>query len=107
MKPTILMIFATITGFLAAGNTALADPGSYQGHMMWEGGWAMGLIMMLLFVAAIVLLVLFIMRWLNPGISSGERGNPGKSALTILEERFARGEIEKEEFEEKKRLIGN
>tara|TARA_R110000787_G_scaffold9030_4_gene31725 strand:- start:766 stop:1089 length:324 start_codon:yes stop_codon:yes gene_type:complete len=107
MKSVFLAAIATVIGLPAAGNTALADPGSYQGHMMWGGGWAMGLAMMLLFVAAIVLLVVFIVRWLSPGISSGERGNAGKSALAILEERFARGEIEKEEFEEKKRLIGN
>lgn len=35
-------------------------------------------------------------------------GGPGggRAALDILDERFARGEIEKAEFEEKRKLLG-
>jgi putative membrane protein len=64
------------------------------GHMGVWGGWGMGFGMLLfwgLLIAAIVLLVK----------GCGVRGD--KSALDILKERYARGEIERDEFEQKKR----
>lgn len=66
---------------------------------MW-GAWgiAMGLIMLLFWGAVIVGIVLGI-RWL---ISQG-KGSSSDAALDILRQRYARGEINKEEFEAKKR----
>ncbi len=55
--------------------------------------------MMLLFVLIIVVIVAMV-RW-----TSGSRPQSpphSKSALDVLEERYARGEIDKQEFEEKK-----
>jgi len=97
---------AVSLGLLAANNPAWADERPYPYHMMWGGGGFMGPVMMLLFFAVIVVLVVLLVRWLWPGHMSGSPGSNGKSALSILEERYARGEIDKEEFEEKKRVIG-
>ena len=36
---------------------------------------------------------------------SGESGRGGSSAQRILEERFARGEIDRDEFEERRRTL--
>lgn len=70
-------------------------------------GWGFGLgwIVMVLFwvfvIAGIVWLVLTVSRTATTGT-----GGPGKStALRILEERFARGEIDAEEFRAKKRAL--
>ena len=110
MRPAGLLAAAAASGYLMVGSTALAQNRTYPdypGHMMWGGGaWFMGPVMMLFFFAIVVVLVVLLVRWLWPGHAAGSSGANAKSALTILEERYARGEIDKEEFEEKKRVIG-
>lgn len=51
-------------------------------------------------VGIVVVIVWVVVKWLNQ--SSTNQGS-GKSALDILKERYARGEIDKKEFEERKR----
>ena len=100
-----------LLGPMSATAPAWAQPGgAYGPGMMWSGDWygMMFLmpLMMILFVAAIVILVVLAVRWLA---GSGHGGAPGPSpnkALDILKERFARGEIDKEEFEEGRRALG-
>jgi putative membrane protein len=68
--------------------------------MNW--GWGMGFGWLL----GIVILVVIIWA-VTKGINAGQ--NPAqtekKSALDILKERYARGEINKEEYEEKKHIL--
>jgi putative membrane protein len=84
------------------------DPGYYHGHM-WNGGWYGGLfgpLMMILFIALVVIGVVILVRglgWREPG--QGSTGASRDRALDILKERFARGEIDKEEFEERRRAL--
>ena len=82
----------------------------YGPGMMWPGEWYgmmfLGPLMMILFIAAIVVLVVLAVRWLG-----GAGGGPPRAlqsrALEILKERFARGEIDKQEFEERRRALGD
>ncbi len=73
-------------------------------HMMWGGGWGFWWIFPLFMMFMIMMCVLFMMRgpW-------GHRHHSGtdatSSALQVLNERFAKGEIKKEEYEEKKAAI--
>jgi putative membrane protein len=79
----------------------------YHGSHMWGGGWWMflGPLMMIVFIAAIVAAVVLIVRWLGGSYGAAPLSPPGKAPLDILKERFARGEIDKEEFEERRRVL--
>ncbi len=72
--------------------------GNYGYGMMGYGGMLFGL---LFWVLIIVLAYLLIKRLLEQNKSRGEE----KSALDIAKERYARGEITEEEFEEIKRRL--
>lgn len=76
----------------------------------WDWGWGhmiFGSLMMIFFWGGLILLIVLAVRWLG-GSSRSDAATPSRrSALEILEERFARGEIDKEEFEERRRLLSD
>ena len=68
----------------------------YYGNAMGFFGWTM----MILFWAAMVAVIIWAVR-----SSGATRDVPRSDALALLERRFAAGEIEQDEFQEKKRLL--
>ncbi len=81
--------------------------GAYGHGHMWGGwgGWVVGPVMMILFAALTVAVVVLVVRWLG-GMGGGPaRGPKPSAALDILEERFARGEIDKDEFEARRQSL--
>jgi putative membrane protein len=75
----------------------------WEMHPMWWWGWGIGMMaMMFLFWALVIVGFIVGIRWL---FGKG-RGEKLDSALEILRQRYARGEINKEEFEAKKKDLG-
>ena len=110
-----LRIWVWVAGVsLALANAALGQENettrNYYGHPhMWGdwgwGGMFFGPIMGILYIGLIVAAIVLVVRWLGGG--EGITAPRGKTALQILEERFARGEIDKDEFEERRRLLSD
>jgi putative membrane protein len=90
LRTLITAVFAAILTAGCMGNTP-GTPGGYSGHM---GGMPFGGFGMILLVAAIGLIIWMTMR------GSAGRDRKEKTSLDILKERYARGEIDHEEFEQ-------
>lgn len=74
------------------------------GGMFGWGFGGLGLFFMLVFWAAIIVGIVLGVRWLvQQGRPAGVAGAGSDSALDILKKRYAQGEIDREEFEAKRR----
>lgn len=72
------------------------------GYGMNGMGWGMGF-GWLIGITLLIVLIWAFARGINPGNNS--ISTEKKSALDILKERYAKGEINKDEFEEKKHAV--
>lgn len=75
----------------------------YQNYGGWDvgtmmGGFGGGFMMIVVWIAVILFVV-----WVVREIKSGNSRSTSSNALDILKERYAKGEINKEEFESKKK----
>jgi len=105
MQKSIFLTFTSL-GFAAAGRFASAhysDDNSMTmnfGYNYW--GW-FGWVFMLVCWVLIVALIVVAIRWLL--FRSKDVLSERRTALDILKEHYARGEIDKEEFDEKKKAL--
>ncbi len=90
----------------AAAQAQVQSEPTYYPHM-WGDGWGsmmiFGPLMMFFFIALIVVVVVLAVRWLG---GTAVAAPAGRTPLDILKERFARGDIDKAEFEERRRTLG-
>ncbi len=84
---------------------------AYGPQMMWWGaGWygmIFGPLFMILVLAVAIAVAVLLVRWLGgQWQAAGPRQMPSdRTPLDILKERFARGEIDKAEFEERRQVL--
>ncbi len=95
---------------VSAPAMALAQQGRpYYGDHMWGsgwGGWFYGPMKMIFWLVLMVGAVVLVLRWLGVTEKPGRRSSkPGPDAMDLLRERFAKGEIDKAEFEERRALL--
>ena len=115
------IVLATASGFAQqTSNPGTSEP-PYGYYHMWGGPWGwhagmmVGPITMMLIIVGIVAVIVLLVRGFGYGASHHwhrHAGHPfgevpyGRRAMDILKERFAKGEIDKAEFEEKRKLLG-
>lgn len=66
----------------------------------------LGPIVMILALAVVIAVAVLLVRWLGGPLSGSTSSDSGRRALDILKERYARGEIDKDEFEARRRVLG-
>ena len=132
---SLALVFAVATlpalaqqqGSTPTPSVPAAPYGYPYGHMMWGGPWGgsgrgpfliFGPIVAVLVIIGLMAIFVWLVRWATHGHPFLGRGfhhgvcpycggpGRGRAALDILDERLAKGEIEKTEFEEKRKLLG-
>lgn len=101
---------ALVSSIARAQAPADAERYAWGPHMMWwDGGWSPmifgPLFMIFLFVVVIATVVLLV-RWLSGEARPPYHSRTGQTPLDTLKDRFARGEIDKDELEERRRVLG-
>ena len=77
-----------------------------DGGVGW-GGWLVMVVMMVVFWGAVAWVIVTLIRHgSSPGqLPAQPGGTTGPDALQILDERFARGEIDEEEYQRRRKVL--
>lgn len=96
--PSNGMGFMPMMWMVKGGGNPMMGYGGW-GNMMGWGFGILGWLFMIIFWVLIILGIVALIRYLG---GSGRNSDKGKTPLDTLKERYAGGEIDKKEFEEKK-----
>ena len=116
MKTKLRILALVMPVWVSAAGAAMADVAQgggaggygYHPHMGGEWGWGgmfLGPLFGILFIAAIAVAIVLVIRAIGGGAETGRPRSGGRAALDILDERFARGEIDIQEYENRKRVL--
>lgn len=106
-KRSLATLILMVIGWFINITVANAHIVTGERHM-WDG-WGsghmiFGVVPMALFWLGLIIVVVVLIRW-STKVSSSNSARQETSALDILKERFAHGEIDKQEFEEAKHIL--
>jgi putative membrane protein len=110
MKSTLSRLFAaaiSLPAMTAPGWAQAAIDRGQWGYSDWGWGHMMfGGATMLVFWGGIILLIVLLVRGLGGFRPAREVAGPSHpTALEVLQERYARGEIDKQEYEERRKTL--
>jgi putative membrane protein len=111
---SVISIAAAVFPAAAWAADAPAEPYLWGHSMMGGAGWSgmiFGPLFMILALAVVIAVAVLIVRsvggpWYGAAPPPYPHPPPGRTPLDILKERFARGEIDKEEFADRRRVLG-
>ena len=106
MKKLMIISFLMFLSFVIFASAYGSNGGYGMGPGMMNWGYGMGWfgpIFMIIVPITFIVGIIFLVRWLIVSTDKSRGISSGESALDILKKRYARGEIQKEEFEQKKK----
>jgi putative membrane protein len=96
MRRVVANLLSVPLALPVAARAQAPGPGQWHDGMGWGwGGMWLGPLFMIALLALLIAGIVVLVRWMGGG---GEGGGRVRTARDVLDERYARGEIDREEY---------